>query len=474
MAKNKKPLRKVGIQKGGAITATNAPIIQTTKLDIRQILRQPQDLGKWRNALRVAESIMRPRRVLLYDLYHDIMLDGHLIAVTGKRIDPITIAKWQYVDKEGKPVDEVNELLDSIGFADLLTEIMLSKFWGYSMVECDIFRDEEGRWDMTATQFDRKHMRPESGLIVYDQNGDIGFSVREGRYAYTVLEAGKPRDMGLFISAAQYAILKRNNYADYSNFIEIFGQPIMDAEWDGFDEDQRLKLLESITAMGNSGRLVRPSGTKVNFIETKGQGATGQLQESFKNSMNAEISKALLGTTETVESSKTSGYAQAQEHGDQDDKKNETDLDFTRRILNSRFIKIMRAFGLPVDGGKFIIPEAKKQAGPVETFSMFVDMAQKLNMPVDHEFIYQFTGMPKPADYDTQIAEKKAAAALETQQLAEDDELDDDNTPPANDPEDGKKPPVKVQKKPLTRAANTGTKAKMALDFLHFFGWPRT
>jgi len=483
MSKNKKrnpPATRTNVSKGASITkgvSVSKAIAQSkgpnaqltsTKLDIRQIIRQPLDLLKWRNATRVAESIMMPRRVLLYDMYSDVVLDAHVIAVIGKRLDAILTAKWQYVDAEDKPVDAVNQLLDSIGFADLLYEIGLSMFWGYSMVECNIYQDYDGRWQMTAEQYNRKHMRPETGMIAYDQNGDQGFSIREGRFAYTVLEAGKPRDLGLLISASMYAILKRNDISDWANFVEVFGQPILDAEWDGFDEDQRMKLLAAITAMGNSGKLVRPAGTKVTVLQDKGV-QTGQLQDGFANFLNKEISKALLGSTETVESSDTSGYAQSEEHGQQDDKKSSKDLDFVRRTLISKFTKIMKAFGLPVDGGKFIIPDASTAIDPVDAFNMFVLMDSQIGMPVDHDFIYEFTGMPKPADYDAQMAAKKAATDLQTQQTAQTDNGKLANTPPAS----GAKNVESVDGKDINRAGLVPNKsAKLALKLLDFFGWP--
>lgn len=460
--------KRVNVNKGASITKILnglQPQVTDIKLDVRQDIRQPLDMLKYRQSLRVADSIFMPRRVLLYDMYSDLMLDAHIIATIGKRLDAILTAKWQYVDKDDKPVDAVNQLLDSIGFADLITEIFNSIMWGYSMIECNIFQDAGGRWQMTAVQYNRKHMRPEKGLIAFDQNGEEGVNIREGRYAYTVLECGKPRDLGLLASASMYAIFKRNNLSDWANFVEVFGQPIMDAEWDGFDEDQRLKLLAAITAMGNSGKLVRPAGTKVNFLSEKGV-QTGQLQNSFADFCNKEISKALLGSTETVESSDSSGYAQAAEHGAQDDKKNSKDLDFVRRVLTSNFNVVLKAFGLAVDGGKFIIPEAQNEIGKTDAFNMFVQMDSQLGMPIDHEFIYEFTGMPKPKDYDAQMEAKKAATAAQTQQLDENGEPVPANTPPAKP---NKKD--KAEQKPGNLPGKKG--AKVVLSLLDFFGLPR-
>ncbi|QEM13469.1 DUF935 family protein [Mucilaginibacter rubeus] len=462
--------RSITVDKGTAarqyLAANGVAVNQPIKIDVRAPIRRPLDLGVWRNGQKQFDSIFAPRRVILYDLYLDIMSDGHIIAVTGKRIDAITTAKWQYVDKDGNPVDEINELLDSLGFADLLTEILNARFWGYSMIECNIYKDTEGRWQMIADQQNRKHMRPETGIITTDQNGDTGVNIREGRFAQTVMEVGKPRDMGLLISASMYAILKRNNLSDWANFVEVFGAPIMDAEWDGFDEDQRLKLLAAIAAMGNSGRLVRPAGTKVNFFPNTTT-SNGQLQKSFHDTCNEEISKALLGTTETTQSSSSSGYAQAKEHGRQDDDKKEADKDYVRRHLNSFFIKIMRAFGLPVvEGGKFIIPEGKEKVTPTDQMNMFVQMAKDLGMPINHDDVYQLAGMKKPDDYEAQMAEKKALTDALTSDFEENGGKENANTPQSSKEKQGKKG-SKDDKKPGN--VKLKTREKLALYLLDFF-----
>ncbi|WP_121812783.1 phage portal protein family protein [Mucilaginibacter kameinonensis] len=450
------------ITKKATVTADGTqPSIAITKLDIMPIVRENQDIVKWRNYTRSAESRV-PRRALLYSLYFDVILDAQVISVTGKRRDAITTAGWQYVDKDGQPVPEINELIDSIGFAKLLEEIIDSRFWGYSMVDCNIFKDDENTWQMTATQFDRRHMRPELGMVAFRQYDDEGFSIREGVYTQTVLEAGEEKDLGLLLSAAQYAIYKRGGLGDWATFVEVFGNQILDAQWDGYDEDQRLLLLDAIEKMGNNGRLVRPKGTEVQFVPNQNN-ATGALQEGFERWLDEQIAKALLGSTETSGTSERTGYAIGKVHADQDEKKNETDTDFVRRILNSRFRKILKAFGLPYEGGKFIIPEKKQKLSLTDEINVYVAMATKLGMPVDHDFIYQRVGMPKPADYDAQMKEKeaqKAFNALNTQIPDDDDDEESADTPPAKKDKKAKKP----------AGVKLTFRQKLALHMMDFFG----
>ena len=331
---------------------TQQPII-IQNITVRPVNRQPQTIQKWRQAHRAAEGYI-PRRVLLYDLYADVVLDGHVIAVTGKIYDGVTNACWAYADKDGSEVEDITNIIDSLGFNDLLTELAKEEDWGYSMIECDFFKDFAGQIAMTAYQCDRKHMRPDSGIITYEQSGDNGINIREGIYPGFILEFGNPKNLGRLLSVAQYAILKDGDFSDWANFVQTFGQPIISAEWDGFDEAARIKFLNSLENVGPGASITHPSGTKLELLESRAN-ADGKMQNNLLDALNAEISKAILGATEGTESSDTSGYAQSQTHADMETARIASVISKIRRVLNSRFIPILQANGIKTNGGKFFI-----------------------------------------------------------------------------------------------------------------------
>jgi len=242
------------------------PII-IQKIEVRPVNRTSQDIPKWRRAIQNAEA-RTPRRSLLYDLYADVVQDGHVIAVMGKRIDAVTTANWQFVNNDGEAVDEVNQLIDSIGFETILKEIVNSKFWGYSILEPQFFRGHTKKWEVTANLLPRLNYRPETGIVAFDYTTDDGVNIREGIYAKTVMEIGDIKDLGLLVSAAQYAILKRGGIGDYAMFVQVFGRPIIDATWDGFDEAQRIKLQAALD-IGAGGVIIRPDGTEINILREK-------------------------------------------------------------------------------------------------------------------------------------------------------------------------------------------------------------
>jgi hypothetical protein len=405
-----------------------------------------------------------PRRVLLYDLYKDVMLDGHVIAVTSQRIEEVTNANWQFVDNDGVPVDLVNDLIDSLGFEDLVTGIIESKFWGYTMSEFTFFKDFEGKLQFSVYDIPKKHLRPDTGIVAKEQSGDTGTYVREGLYISTILEVGNPKDLGLLLSAAQYAIFKDGGLSDYAQFIQTFGMPLLDATWDGFDEKQRIQLNEQLDGLGSGGSIVRPAGTDIKLLEVSKNG-DGKLQTGFLDVLNKEISKVILGSTETVESSDSSGYAQAETHAKGVNKKNKSDIAFTRRILNTRVRKILQDNGVDIKGGKFIISNDDEKLSKKDSYQIHKSMATDLNMPIDHDFMYKNYGMQKPTDYDAQKAAQEATNKENEENSDPENPKNPAPTPPAKSGKKGEKPEAengKTGKKP-------GKLKKLFLEYRHFF-----
>src|SRR3954468_21335143 len=111
----------------------HVPVI-INELNIRAVDRSRKDISAWRGALSAAESVYYPNRTRLYDLYEDIILDGHLSGVISKRIDA-TLNKELYFEAGGKRVAEMDKLIHSATFRGIVRTIMETQFWGLSGVE---------------------------------------------------------------------------------------------------------------------------------------------------------------------------------------------------------------------------------------------------------------------------------------------------------------------------------------------------
>lgn len=405
-------------QPGGA-----PPSIVVQKLDIMPIVRNSQNMDKWRAAIASAESAI-PYWLPLYQMYVDVELDPQIEAVTGKILDAVLSANWSFVDKDGTPVDDINELIDTIGFDTLITEITKSKWWGTSMVEPKFFKNHRGNWEMSCYVMPKQNMRPHLGVIAFDQITNDGINIRKGRYAKTIMEVGDPKDLGLHKNGAAYQILKRGGVGDYAMAIQLWGEPIVDALWDGVDTKQRDTLKEAIKTRGAGGAFIHPKGTELELMLANGN-STGQFHVRFLQFLDKQIAKNYLGATETVESSESSGNTQAKTHSEQTNIKFERYITYVRKILNSRFIKILDAGGFNTSNGRFVIEGEEQELSKKESFEMHKSMAKDLGLPIDDDFWYETYGVPKPDNYE-QL--KKEQTAMRQAQGAErkikSDELD--------------------------------------------------
>ena len=208
-----------------------ANIIQ--KIDVTQIRRATQDIESWRNAIKSAESAFFPRRTLLYDLYSEILLDGHLTAVIEKRKLSVSNTPLHFIE-DGKANEEITSMVASENFMSLLGHIMDSRIWGHSLIEVSF---TEGI--LIPTLIPRKHVIPQKGIIIRRQGDVDGFFFREFPYTNYLLEVGESDALGLLMKAAQYVIYKRGGFGDWAQYCELFGMPFRVAKYDGYDEKTR-------------------------------------------------------------------------------------------------------------------------------------------------------------------------------------------------------------------------------------------
>lgn len=383
------------------------------QLTIRPLYRRSQDISTMLTAIRTAEAMV-PRRTELYDMYADFLSsDAHLRSVYEKRIMGVTNIEWTYLDKNGQEVQWVTDWIDTPDFELVTSEMLKAKLWGYTMLELDFYAD--GTFGVYLIP--RKHMRPSKGMISTEQTGDAGINIREGVYADTILEAGDETDLGLLMVAAQYVIFKRGSLSDWAQFAEVFGQPLIDAVWDGFDEDQRLSLLKALNDMGSGGQIVRPAGTELTFLQGGSNNPTGEIYKGIIGVCNDALSILLVGQTETTESSASSGQAQATVHAGTENDINKSDIKFVRRLLNKRLLKMLETQGLLEPGGKFLVKDQDQEDDPTVVSTKLnndIRLKNEVGLPMSDDYFYETYGIEKPDDYDAQkeaMAAKKAADA---------------------------------------------------------------
>jgi len=153
--------------KANSVTTTVRPDRVVNKIIKSNNSRARKDISQWRTALQQAENVENPKRILLYNLYDEVLLDAHLTAEIDKRIQAVAGSEFELFDENGKPNTEASNLLRRKWFVQLLVHAMWSKFWGHSLVEVTQI-DNDGK--IVGTELlPRRHVIPEREIFTLKQ-----------------------------------------------------------------------------------------------------------------------------------------------------------------------------------------------------------------------------------------------------------------------------------------------------------------
>ncbi|MBU4536974.1 MAG: DUF935 domain-containing protein [Weeksellaceae bacterium] len=356
--------------------------------------RSRKDVQSLKSSVISAESIQFPNRVLLYDLYHDVItMDGFLGGIIEKRINSVLNKKLKFLDKEGNENKEITKLMRSKSGRALIKKILESIFWGISGVEFKIGEK------FSFEEIERKHIKPEKGLIAKNQwsiSKDEGFRIDDMPFVWVI---GEKKDLGLLLGCSLYAIYKRGNFGDWAQYVEIFGQPVRIMEYDAYDTQTKEELKKILNESGNSLAMMIPKQATFQMLDGKSSNGDGQLQGGFKDACNEEMAIKILGNTETTSASKSSGYAQSKEHGEQQDEIIASDLIMVENELNSEyFLNILKSYGYDIEGGEFEY-ELELNLAKLK-LKMEIDFKVAEKVPVEDDYWYDTYGIPKPKNYE--------------------------------------------------------------------------
>lgn len=374
-------------------------------LQITQINRKAQDIGAWRTAIQSAESVYNPTRRLLYDLYHDILLDGMLSSALEKRQNAILNRPFTFMN-DGEANEEITKLTKNEEWDDLCREIINARFWGYSLMELQFMPDK-----IVSNLVDRRHVKPELEIVGRSPYDMEGIRYLEEPYNRYTLSCGKPKALGLLMKVAQYVIYKRGNFGDWADFAEIFGMPFRLGKYEPYDESSRTMLSEALSEAGKAAYAVIPEGTSLEFIQNVSGNANGDLYDKLRKACNEEINVCVLGQTLTSTQGDKGARSLGEVHQDVLDEIHQADKEYVINTLNSKLVPLLRMHGYPVGDGKFMIPEVEKFS---KKERLDMDMKLAKQVPVDDDYFYETYGLPRPDNYEQLKEEQRMNKILKT------------------------------------------------------------
>lgn len=199
--------------------------------------------------------------------------------------------------------DELIDLLDAIGKGYAVAEIVWvkGKTWRPGRI---VSRDPRWfRWDHETQQ--RLQLETEEGPV----------DLEPARFVTHVAKAksGLPIRGGLARPVSWFWMFRTYGVKDWLVFLERFGMPTRVGKYpSGTAEKDKKVLLRAVRHIGQDGAAIMPEGMVIDFIEAKVSGNVDAF-ERLQRWMEQQISKGVLGQTETTDANK-GGYATASVH----------------------------------------------------------------------------------------------------------------------------------------------------------------
>lgn len=379
------------------------------------ILQSPElfhfNIARYMASLQSASAIDFYNRSELYDIYHSIITtDGHLSGIINKRLSAVARERFEF-QRNGKPVDEVNEQIKSPWFRSFIKEAVNSKLWGFTL--CQFRRDERG-W-ITFDLIDRKHFDPVKQQVLLYETDVTGIPLEA--FSNCLVICDSPRGLGALATCAPYALYKRGNIGDWAQFCQIFGMPIREYTYTAGDEEARKRLLQDARKQGADAVYIHPEGSGMQLHEASGKSGTNDLYERFTNNCNDEMSIAILGNTLTTKSDTNGTQALGTVQAKEQLKITDDDVQFILDLLNYDMADIFASLGVNTEGGEFVRVEQKYQDKQVQI--NVVSKLKEMGLPMSDDYLYKTFDVEKPEDYDTLKAEQEAEAQARAERARE-------------------------------------------------------
>lgn len=375
------------------------------------VLQMPEifmfDMNAYMQSVKAAKGIDYSNRARLYDMYDSASLDLHLSGVIAKRMRGVTKIPIEF-RRNGVPDDEINKQIKSPWFKQLRKDLVMSEFWGFTLVQ--FYLNEEGniRYDL----INRKHYDPIHRKLLKYQGSMDGVSIDDFP---DMLFVGSERDLGIYAELLPAVLYKRGDMSDWAQFCNIFGMPIREYTYDAGDEDARRRVIADARRQGANAAYIHPKESELKLVEAGNKTGSSDLYRTFAEYWDSKMSIRVLGNTLTTDAKSTGTQALGSVHKEEEDEMNSDDRDFILDILNYDMRPIFASLGFNVEGGEFVYAK-KDKINPAQQ----IDIVQKLSsmgLPIDDDYLYETFCVAKPDNYKQLKEEKEAAKAAFREQL---------------------------------------------------------
>lgn len=324
-------------------------ITKITNLMVDVIRRQRRlwrkEINDWQAARFAYYQSDIPRFFPMQEVYDDIMLDGHLTAVTEDRTLRTTNENYIF-SIDGIKDDKTTAFIEDQEWFDYtLDEAHKTTYKGEAFLWIKDF--EKGQIKEVEI-IDRGLLVPGQKILLYDINGNKGLDVSE--VDDVLLYAKFYSNIGILEKAAVYTILKRHSWGSWDEFEELFGVPIRIAKIASQSETVKNEVAGWLEEMGSAPYGVFPLGTEIDIKENSKTDSFNVFYQKIQ-ALDKELSKLVLHQTMTTENG--ASKAQGTVHENTLEEVIKSDKKKMLSFLNKRLVPAMRKLG-------YAIPEKAK------------------------------------------------------------------------------------------------------------------
>lgn len=428
------------------------------------------DLALWNQSTRIGGGIT-PARITtilrqadsgnmraLIDLANECrQRDPHLQAVLATSEETIAALPWQLIapdgDKERAKDRRAREWCEDVlrgipNFARLLGHLAGAVFYSYAVSEI-IWAKVDGRLvpiDFKNLAHRRFGFRLADGRFVWRDEGmgEEGVDFREEHpFKFVVSQPRVTGDIanreGLARSLVWMSVFRNWVIGDWLKTAEVSWKPWRIGKYkkNGTSTAEKDSLEDVMRRFTTDGSAVIPDTSEIDITWPGGATISGRTHGEFCTMLSNEMSKAVLGQTETTQSSKSSGYAQAKVHDSirkdlREARARQVAVDITRDLL-TKLIVLNFGTGVRVPRFEFITQD------PVDLKS-FAEALEKLvtcGMPIPIKWACEEAGIPEREGDEPILQPLAVTTAGETALPSGDDPNDGgDGDKPANDDEE--------------------------------------
>lgn len=415
----------------------------------QQLQRSEGGLTPVAVSLRLADADMG-RMSSLVDLANALrQKDSHLQGVLETRETAVQRLQWELelprkpTKRERKAAQFVEDAIRS-GLACVIAQCSSAPYYGYAVTET-VYRKTSGYIvpDRFVPIAHRRFAYGSTRLLWQDYAGKPSVDVRETYPGQFIISQPRvngdvPCREGLMRVLVWAALFRNWSLTDWLRLGEIAWRPWRVGKYkrESFAQQEDVDgLVTLLDAMSTSGVAVIPDTVELD-VEWPQGGAAGKGPHSeLFGTMGREMSKAVLGQTETTESSSSSGYAQSKTMDGIRKDKVESDASFIAADITRDLI----AWLVGLNFGQGVrVPELRfvtEDAVDLKAFGDSVKALAGAGLRIPSKWARDKAGIPDPADGEEVIggpasgdpdpAKPPAADAVGT--------TDDDDEPPTEE-----------------------------------------